>query len=317
MAEKGGSNEAQDDRPRRRMAILLISVLSLIIATSAVLIVPKAIHPRFDVGVILSAGCTDEDATAVMSGITIYDDYFDPVILPGRFSSDGIRTLNGFNLTSDIVRSSGALSSYMEWELDIIVVVFDGRILNWDGDGKAFWGQAFTEWSVALLTTSYWNSSKPVEITCIQHIVLHEIFHLFGYRHNVLDPDDIMKYAENTDQTHLGYVNEFQMPFRSLLFPVLEGRSVGTTFILFNSFISLAFVPVFVALEILFSFVHSHPFKPSYILTLVSAADVFIAFMLIESINGGFLAFVLPLVIILLMHLGLRIWESWVKRVNS
>lgn len=275
--------------------IVSIFMLTPVLWIGAYLFYPKAI-----VGVVLVDQCRTEYGEIVTQGFNrYYGDYFDAKILPVRFNAAKVKTKRKAFLNSDFFTLGRPAQLMKEYGLDIVLFLTDHPLR--DGDFMGLWGQADTRTGSVILTVKYWmnNPSKDIKL---QHLALHETFHLLGYPHNKWDLSGIMQYALNTEAVELCPYYRAQLPIRMLTFEQGFGHPFQYAVLLTALMFSMILLPAYIAVELTFLRIFS--IRKSSIKPTKSMAylNVLLAFLLSITLNGFWYHLMIPVALLAFIH---------------
>lgn len=241
-----------------------------------------------------------------------YIDYFNTSLIDFRINSSNISIEGGYYKNADFFRVLKTNLNIEKLNYDYYLIVTDKKILDYDESSSGFWGQASTEYNMALITTAPFSSGNQFDNFTIANHGVHEVLHLVGYLHNIYDFNGIMQY-KNVDKMNLAYYYNFQLPvkiFWSKYFKI-------ENFILNAYFKNLVFFPflffLFLGLEYLIKFIEDLKFR-----YVVADKRVFLGYNLILFIFGVFYNYVFYLFILILffqicLHLYVLEQKKYIK----
>lgn len=239
----------KDERTIEKRKNLVLFVI-LVLITPTVLLLAKASHPQFKIGIVLVDGCDEYYANLSITGYREYDDFFEAQLLPVRFNASEVRVKDNNYLNSDFFRKGQPETLAQAYHVDIIIFVTDHYIKNWDSNGLGVSGEADPETSSALVSVASYTNHTATNNRVIQHIAIHEVMHLLGYTHSRWSDDGLMLYARNTETIRLNGFNEFQLPLRAWTFMLTAGISFSQLVILSYAIFVLALLPSYYAFEL-------------------------------------------------------------------
>jgi len=260
-------------------------------------------HPVIEVGIVLVDDLDGEIGLLIDEGFDGYGDYFDSRVLAQRFNSSNVSSDGTFLLNSDFFEQCPLSKIKEEEDVDIVLIITSEMIRNWDSNGKGLWGEAESEQGAALMTIHYWTFPTREHVPRWQHIAVHEVFHLLGYVHNPWDRSGVMQYAENVDTKELCPYYEFQLPVRSTFYGLYDGLSFRMTVFLFNVSVVILLMPVVLAEEMLIRRFDGRYLSRRKVPVWLSGMVLLGGAMLLFSIIGSFMVFVVTALFSLLLHL--------------
>jgi hypothetical protein len=234
-------------------------------------------------------------------GFGSYDDYFNVRILNDSFNATDIRIKDGLYLTTDFFKNPDTTTILDNKNLDILLIVTDHTINNWDDDGKAIWGQADTKTSKALMTTYYFDSNTPEDDMMLRGIAIHEVFHIFGYHHTPFD--NVMQYAARYKTLELSNYYKLQLPLRTIVFKFLPKMPSFWAVFLSTAIFSLVLLPLYIVLElIVYDYFNNKNKIPKRDGTIMFVTNIILSLLLLTVLNLSIVFMLVPGILIFKSH---------------
>lgn len=294
----------------KRMAVL---VLILFLLTPALWTGAFLFHPKVKVGVVMVDDCEVHHGITAMNGFDNYEDFFEATMIPERFNASNVRIQDGDYLNSDFFKLGEPEKLQKKYGVDVILFVTDHPIRNWDEEGMGVWGQANSVTGSALMTVLHFNKGTHENRMVIEHIALHEVFHLLGYTHNRFDHSGIMQYGTNPFSRKLCPMYELQLPIRVCVYKLGLGMSFPIATLLTTSFFALVLVPMYAATELLiFNYFNTRRGvkKPTRVLIFLGILESFIVVIMV----GAIIWLVIPVLIQFYFHLFVYFFSKKTKQ---
>jgi hypothetical protein len=306
---------------KRRRAMALFLFLIVIPGIFSCLV--WAFHGEIRVGVVLEEGVDPKFAEWASDGFRLYDDYFEPIILPDRFDSSGVRKQNNCSLTKDF--NDPAFSSEMRTahSVHVILTITDDIIWNWVDNPGAIWGEADPGSASAVMTVNGYANGTASDKVHVMSLALHEVLHLLGYLHDGLDNGSVMQYAGNG--LNFTFYQAGGLPHRVTVAPMVLGSSRWAVLFSINATVTMAFIPFVIATFFSARTLISKRFE-RYKPTLPRiGSDASISFFLMMIASSVLLGALYALAIVFLINLLLHfariavpgVYESYGKREGS
>lgn len=279
-------------------------VAGLMVLSISLLSITWFVHPRVRIGFIASEGVDNDTVRMIMDGFSIYDDYMSVEILPEEFNTSGIRAKEENYLVSDFYRMAEENDLRDTYDVDLLIMITDHRIQNWDEDGMPGIAYSSTPRCCAVITTSYWDMEETRNVTVSQHVALRHTFHLIGYPRNMWDEECIMDGDDESDVLSLSPYYRVQLPLRLYLFKGLTG---GNRFVINNLSYGI-FVAVISPFVLAAEFTITAVYRKIFGMRrnpFLFYMNLFLSLIVIFLTNGTFLVFAIPPMIMLFTHNGL------------
>jgi predicted Zn-dependent protease len=266
---------------------MLILVIILILIPTIFTINSIYFREKIKVGIVLTTEGVYAEGEIAQDSLNKFHDIFTTKILNVKFNESGVRVQNGSYLTDDYFNNSFARSIRDNFKVDIIMIITNKTINNWQGDRLARWGQADTNYGIALITTAPFSENATLHERCIVSTTRHEILHLLGYGHPNDSRKCLMQYA--TLETELCHEYEIVLPYHAALWKIGYGQEPARATFLIRASLLLILSPFFVATIVITQFlfrkyiyrrnrIHQVPFIVGvgglYITILLTAAFV-------------------------------------------
>ncbi|MGA1820271.1 MAG: hypothetical protein ACMUHU_04595 [Thermoplasmatota archaeon] len=275
----------------------------LLVLSSLLYLLMLVQHPVIEVGIVLSDDLDRETGLLIDEGFDVYGEYLDSRLLDHRFNSTNVSSDGTFLLNSDFFGQCPIDKIREDEDVDVVLIVTSEMIRNWDGNGKALWGEAENEKGAALITIHYWASPTKENVTRWRHIAVHEVFHLLGYVHNRWDRSGVMQYAGNVDTTELCPYYEFQLPIRTVFYHPFEGLSFRMTVFLMNMAVVFLLMPAVLLEEMVVRRFDERYLSRKKVPLWLSGLVLLGGAAVLFSIIGSFMVFPVILLFSLVLHL--------------
>jgi predicted Zn-dependent protease with MMP-like domain len=206
---------------------------------------------KIKIGILIANDFVYEDAKTAKTALNTFEKIFDADILDIRFNESSVRVKDGLYLTDDYFNDPIIPKIRKNYGIDIVLIITNRTINNWQGDGGAIWGEANTLHAVAMLTT--WPHPGETHADYIEHTAIHEVLHILGYVHPVDFRKCIMRYATTDYQLCDECRNE--LPYHVVVWRMGTGHDNGQAFFLINmsiySFFAMLFVTLILVIRLL------------------------------------------------------------------
>jgi hypothetical protein len=137
-----------------------------------------------------------------------------------------------------------------KYKVDMVLFVINRSLLADQDESRAIGGKADTLTGSGIVSVSMFIDENEYNRNRIQHITMHETFHLLGYLHDRWGRRCVMNTADNKEETRLNYFYEFQLPIRLWTYKYGIGRSFPEAAFVtaFSNF--LLWIPYFIGVEL-------------------------------------------------------------------
>ncbi len=295
---------------RRKKAAALSMFLIVMPAVFSCLV--WAFHGEIRVGIVLEEGVDPKFADWAGEGFLLYDDYFEPVVLPDRFDSSGVRVLNNCSLTKDFNDPGFSGAMREKHGVHVVLTITDDVIWNWIDNPRAIWGEADPGSASAVMTVNGYFNGTAQDRVHVMSLALHEVLHLLGYLHDGLDRTSVMQYAGNG--LNFTFYQAIELPQRVTVAPMVLGGSRWTVLFSINASVTLMFLPFVTAFFIGSRALISRKYERQRPTLLKTGSDVSISFFLMMVASSVLLGVLYALMIVflvnLLFHLARNVVES-------
>lgn len=292
---------------------LLVPYLGSILLTPLLLTMFWVGHPTYEIGIVLIDDTDDHFANEIIKGYQGQDDYFQARVLPLRFNASQVRVQLPFELylNSNIIERSRPLELARTHKVDIILLITDHRISDWEGDNDSIWGEAFPEHRAVLTSTAFLSANDTLDNRAARQIALHETLHLLGYTHNTFYQDGIMGYGEYREERHLLPFEQLQLPLRATLASWWGPSSFTSLVAITRLTFALVLMPPFLVCEHYhYSSTKKRQRQANHHST-VAAAVILLSLALLVLLNESFLVLLFPP---LLSRYGHRSYERYQEK---
>ncbi len=297
-----------------------VILVALLLFTPLVLLGLQQTHPTFEIGIVLVDETDDHYAGVIIRGFIRYDEYFEARLLPVSFNASGVefeRDSFGYEhyLNSDLVEKAAPLELAGAHEVDIILLLTDHFMSDWDGDNTSIWGQAFPDHSCVLMSSAWFDDNDTGTDRGAQQIALHETMHLLGYTHNMAYQHGIMGYGDYSSVKRVPLPFErFQMPLRAHLFALVGATSFVNIVTLTRVAWALLLLPPYAAVELLVYRRYRDRQPEAEHHTTMAIASLIGSFTLLAIFVESFAVLMAPLAVIVGVHEGYARYLSKHKR---
>jgi len=279
-------------------------VAGLMVVSISILSITWFVHPKARIGFIAVDGTDEDTLVSIIDGFSLYDDFLDVKIIPESLNLTGIRQKGGNFLVSDFHRLADDLDIRRSYDVDLLVIITERRIQNWDEDGNSRFAYSSHENSSMIMTISFWNLDYSENVTISQRVALRHTFHLLGYPDNSWDEDCIMSGDDGGGSLSLSPYYRVQLPIRLYMFRGMlgQGRFIMNS-VTYGAFVALI-SPFVLASEFTITAIYKRIFgmrRNSFLFYINIAISLIIIFIT----NGTFLVFTIPPMIMLFTHNGL------------
>lgn len=295
------------------MKRLIAVLISLTLLPPIIWLGFDMLHPKAIVGVMLVDDCPAWAASTAMEGLEHYGEYFEGRILPETFNSSGVKREQNTTLNSDYFKLGKPGELKEKYDVDIILFVTKNAICNWDEDRGGIWGQADLKTGAALMSINAFNNDTALNRAFIQNVALHEVLHLLGYPHNVVDEADIMRYGGDPHAMDLSPLYELQLPVRVTLCNLWFGIEFKFVMLLANIIFSLLILPWFAVVGAAIHVIYGHTKRSRKPTRVLLALCLILSFFIISVNSGAFWVLGLPL---LVMVFSYQIWYIYHRSIE-
>ena len=228
-----------------------ILIFVIILYSIPVLITIYSVYFNDDIkiGIVLTDEELYVDGTMARDGLNEFENIFNARILDVIFNDSSVRISQGNYLTNDYFDARFAEKVREKFNVDIIVIITNNSINNWQDDGEAIWGQADTKNAMALVTARYYRSNISAHYKYMKKTTIHEVLHILGYEHPTGNEKCVMQYA--SIETELCPKYRLELPYRAVLWKIGNGQEFAKAIFLIKLSMFLIFSPIFIATMIL------------------------------------------------------------------
>jgi hypothetical protein len=287
---------------RRKRAVALL--LFLIVIPGILSCLVWAYHSEIRVGIVLEEGADPKFGDWASDGFQLYDDYFEPIVLPDRFDSSDVRMQKNCSLTKDFNDPEFSNEMRAKHDVHAILTITDDVICNWIDNPRAVWGEADPGSASAVMTVKGYANGTASDKVHVMSLALHEVLHLLGYMHHGLDDGSVMQYAGNG--LNFTFYQAIELPHRVTVAPMVLGNSRWVVLFSINSAVTMAFIPFVIAIFFGARSLLSKRFERCKPTLPRVGSDVSISFFLMMIASSVFLGALYALVIVLLINLLLH-----------
>jgi len=277
-------------------------VVFLVLLTPTLWLGAYFFHPKAKIGIVMVDDCEEHLGEIAVQAFDHYEDYFDAEILPERFDASDVRIKDMFYLNSDFFKLGDTSRLREQYDVDMILFVTDHIIKNWDEGGGGIWGEADPPTASALMTVAPWKNNLTSHTVTIEHVALHEIFHLLGYTHNRWDRTGLMQYALNLKTLDLCPYYGLQLPVRIITYRFGIGLDFKIGSLLVGMTWALVLMPTFLAIELMVHRFYKNLKGKRTSTKVLIPLSCLQAFVLLTTTVGAFYTLVFPLIFFLFFH---------------
>lgn len=246
-------------------------------------------HEKIKIGIVLTSDNLIDDGEVAKDALNRFENIFDAEILDIKFNESDVRIKNDKYLTDDYFDPKFAKMVRDKYDVEIVMILTNHKINNWQGDGKAIWGQADTKNSMTLVTNAQFKVNISFHRIYIEHISIHEALHLLGYQHPTDSRECIMQYASIDEE--LSDEFRLELPYRLTLWRIGEGKEFSQAVFLINLTLGFLLSTFIIPIMIIIQFIFKRRFYKRNSINqnpLIFGIGLYFVFLLFSSVIVSF-----------------------------